>query len=252
MIQKESKTMKCGIIFGVFILLLFVPVKGLAQYSFDVSSVESYINDHKKQRSLLMTRATLEYGNQLLHDYSRKQAVAYKDLNFDLDKYTRAFDIIDVIYQSLRLGLNVYNTYDNVSDRLNDYKNLLETFNERVIRRGRVELADTLLLSINRKAIEQIAKEGEYLYKSVYDLVLYTTGAAACSAADLIVVLENIENGLTHLRTLVNNAYFSTWRYVQLRIGYWKEKVYRTRTKQEMIEDAFSRWRKVGINIKVN
>lgn len=244
--------MKCGIILGVFILLLFVPVKGLSQYSFDVSSVESYINDHKKQRSLLMTRATLEYGNQLLHDYSRKQVVAYKDLNFDLDKYTRAFDIIDVMYQSLRLGLNVYNTYDNVSDRLKDYKELLETFNERVIRRGRVELADTLLLSINRKAIEQIAKEGEYLYKSVYDLVLYATGAAACSAADLIVVLENIENGLTHLRTLVNQAYFNTWRYVQLRIGYWKEKIYRTRTKQEMIEDAFGRWRKVGINIKVN
>lgn len=244
--------MRWNIIWGLFFILLMVPIGGYAQYSFDVGSVESYINDHKKQRSLLMTRATLEYGNQLLHDYSKKQMVAYKDLNFDLDKYTRAFDIIDVMYQSLRLGLNVYNTYDNVSDRLKDYKKLLETFNDRVIQRGRVELADTLLLTINRKAIERIAKEGEYLYKSVYDLVLYATGAAACSAADLMVVLENIENGLTRLRVLVNNAYFSTWRYVQLRIGYWKEKVYRTRTKQEMIEDAFGRWRKVGINIKVN
>ncbi len=244
--------MRYAIVWGLFFLLSMVPVRGLAQFSFDVSSVESYINDHKKQRSLLMARATLEYGNQLLHDYSKKQTVAYKDLNFDLDKYTRAFDIIDIMYQSLRLGMNVYNTYDNVSDRLKDYKKLLETFNERVIQRGRVELADTLLLTINRKAIEQITKEGEYLYKSVYDLVLYATGAAACSAADLIVVLENIENGLTHLRVLVNNAYFSTWRYVQLRIGYWKEKVYRTQTKQEMINNAFNRWRKAGINIKVN
>lgn len=235
----------------LFLLALF-PVGSFAQYSFDVSSVESYINDHKKQRSLLMTRATLEYGNQLLHEYSKKQTVAYKDLNFDLDKYTRAFDIIDVMYQSLRLGMNVYNTYDNVSDRLRDYRELLETFNERVVKRGRVELADTLLLVINRKAIEKIAKEGEYLYKSVYDLVLYATGAAACSAADLIVVLENIDDGLVRLRGLVNNAYLATWRYVQLRIGYWKEKVYRTRTKQEMIEDAFGRWRQVGINIKVN
>ena len=31
----------------------------------------------------------------------------YKELNVDLDKYTRAFDIIDVMYQSLRTVLNV-------------------------------------------------------------------------------------------------------------------------------------------------
>lgn len=241
-----------GNVWIAFLLLVSLPVSSFAQYSFDVSSVESYINDHKKQRSLLMARATLEYGNQLLHEYSKDQAVAYKELNFDLDKYTRAFDIIDVMYQSLRLGVNVYHTYDNVSDRLRDYKELLEAFNERVVQRDRVELADTLLLVINRKAIENIAKEGEYLYKSVYDLVLYATGVAACSAADLIVVLENINDSLVRLRGLVNNAYLATWRYVQLRIGYWKEKVYRTRTKQEMIEDAFGRWRKVGINIKVN
>jgi hypothetical protein len=29
-------------------------------------------------------------------------------------------------------------------------------------------------------------------------------------------------------------------------MGYWKEKVYRTRTKEEILEDAFSRWKVAG------
>lgn len=63
-------------------------------------SVEAYINDHKKQRSLLLARSTLEYSNKLLHEYSRKETASHKELNVDLDRYTRAFDVIDVMYQS--------------------------------------------------------------------------------------------------------------------------------------------------------
>lgn len=246
--QGRSK-LNCLIVAG---MLCVLPIVVRAQLTFDYTSVESYIRDHKNQRSLLITRATLEYGNQLLHDYSRKQTEEYKELNFDLDKYTRAFDIIDIMYQSLRLGMNVYGTYDQVSERLQGYRKLLERFNEKIVKRGRIELADTLLLSINYKAIQRIAKESEHLYKSVYDLVLYATGVAACSTADLMTVLESINTSLDLIRGMVNRAYLSTWNYIQVRTGYWKEKVYRTKTKQQMIEDAFGRWRKSGINIKVN
>lgn len=233
-------------------MLWLLPMVIHAQIGFDYTAVESYIRDHKNQRSLLVTRATLEYGNQLLHDYSKKQTEEFKELNFDLDKYTRAFDIIDIMYQSLRLGMNVYATYDQVSERLQGYKKLLEEFNSKIVQRGRIELADTLLLTINYRAIERIAKESEHLYKSVYDLVLYATGVAACSTADLMTVLERINTSLDLIRGMVNRAYLNTWNYVKVRTGYWKEKVYRTKTKQQMIEDAFGRWRESGKNIKVN
>lgn len=250
MMRKLGRSkLNCLIVAGILCVL---PMVVRAQLTFDYTSVESYIRDHKNQRSLLITRATLEYGNQLLHDYSRKQTEGYKELNFDLDKYTRAFDIIDIMYQSLRLGMNVYGTYDQVSERLQGYRKLLERFNDKIVKRGRIELADTLLLSINYKAIQRIANESERLYKSVYDLVLYATGVAACSTADLMTVLESINTSLDLIRGMVNRAYLSTWNYIQVRTGYWKEKVYRTKTKQQMIEDAFGRWRKSGINIKVN
>ena len=106
------------------VLLALLPDVVKAQWTFDVVSVEAYINDHKKQRSLLLARSTLEYSNQLLHEYSRKEVGEYKELNIDLDRYTRAFDVIDVMYQSLRTVLNAKNTYNTVSDRIADYRML--------------------------------------------------------------------------------------------------------------------------------
>lgn len=234
---------KITLLIGLFLLL---PNLLRAQWTFDVVSVEAYIHDHKKQRSLLLARSTLEYSNKLLHDYSKKETVGYKELNVDLDKYTRAFDVIDVMYQSLRTALNVKGTYETVSDRLSDYKHLLEDFQDKVVKRKHIELADTLILSVNARAIRNIAYEGEHLYKSVSDLVLYATGAAACSTSDLLMILDDINDSLDTIERHLNKAYFETWRYIQLRMGYWKEQIYRTRTKQEILNDAFGRWRKAG------
>lgn len=227
-------------------LLILLPGIVKAQWTFDIVSVEAYINDHKKQRSLLLARSTLEYSNKLLHEYSRKEVGEYKKLNVDLDRYTRAFDVIDVMYQSLRTVLNVKSTYTAVSERIADYKELLEDFNEKVLKRGTVELADAQILMINEKAIRDIADDGEHLYKSVSDLVLYATGAAACSTSDLLMVLEAINTSLDDIERHLNRAYIETWRYIQVRIGYWKSKIYRERTKQEIINGAFGRWRSAG------
>lgn len=227
------------------VLMALLPGLAKAQWTFDVVSVEAYINDHKKQRSLLLARSTLEYSNKLLHEYSRKEVDGYKEVNIDLDRYTRAFDVIDVMYQSLRTVLNVKNTYTTVSDRIGDYKKLLEDFNEKILKRGRIEPSDALILTINEKAIRDIAHEGEQLYKSVSDLVLYATGAA-CSTSDLLMVLEAVDRSLDDIERHLNRAYIETWRYIQVRIGYWKEKIYRARTKQEIIDGAFGRWRGAG------
>ena len=236
--------------FSILILLLFVMVPQMtkAQWAFDFVSVEAYINDHKKQRSLLLARSTLELSNQLLHEYSSDATVEYKTLNVDLDKYTRAFDVIDVLYQSLRTSLNVYSTYNTVSDRITDYKNLLEDYREKVLERNKIAVSDTIIISVNLRCIQQIADEGQHLYRSVSDLVLYATGAAACSTSDLLLVLESINTSLDNIERHLNRSYFETWRYIQLRMGYWKEAVYRTKTKRQLIDDAFGRWREAGLN----
>ena len=57
------------------VLLALLPGIAKAQWTFDIVSVEAYINDHKKQRSLLLARSTLEYSNKRLHEYSREEAL---------------------------------------------------------------------------------------------------------------------------------------------------------------------------------
>lgn len=200
-----------------YLLLLLLAVLDThvkAQWNFDIPVVEAYINDHKQQRSLLLARSTLELSNQLLHEYSSDAAVGYKELNIDFDKYTRAFDVIDVLYQSLRTSLNVYSTYNTVSDRIGDYKNLLGDYRKKVLERGKISPADTLLISVNLRCIRKITDEGKSLYRSVTDLVLYATGAAACSTSDLLLILEGIHIGLDNIEAHLNKAYFETWRYI--------------------------------------
>ena len=48
----------------VIMLICLMPGIAKAQWTFDVLSVEAYINDHKKQRSLLLARSTLEHSNK--------------------------------------------------------------------------------------------------------------------------------------------------------------------------------------------
>lgn len=233
-------------IFFLAMLLSCISHYARAQFSFDIPTVEAYIADHKTQRSLLLARSTLEASNKLLHEYSSTANKEFKDINIELDKYSRAFDVIDVLYQSLRTSLNTYTTYENIKDRISDYKKLLQDYKRRCLDRGSIVSTDTLIISVNRIALAKISREGENLFKSVSDLVLYATGAAACSTSDLLLVLNSINNSMDNIRRHLNTAYFDTWRYIQVRIGYWKAHVYRAKTIRQMADDAFKRWRNAG------
>ena len=221
---------------AIVIMVVAFPLKVSAQWNFDIVSVEAYINDHKQQRSLLLARSTLELSNQLLHEYSSEAAVDFKELNVDLDKYTRAFDVIDILY------------YNSVSDRVGDYKDLLDDYYTKVVERNRMELMDTLIIGISLRCVQRIAEDGKQLYRSMSDLVLYATGAAACSTSDLLLVLESINQGLDNIERHLNKAYFETWRYIQLRMGYWKESIYIAKDKSQIANEAFRRWRDSGLN----
>ena len=224
-------------------MLCFVSNTAKAQWSFDVPTIEAYISDHKNQRSLLLARATLEHSNALLHEYSKTANVNYKEINIELDKYTRAFDVIDLLYQTLRTSLNTYDTYNTIHDRVIDYKNLLEDYYEKCLSRGNIVSTDTLIISINYHMLENIADECENIYKAFSDLVLYATGAAACSTSNLMLVITSINQSLDNIQKQLNTSYISTWKYIQVRIGYWKAQVYRAKTINEIIQGAYGRWR---------
>ena len=230
-------------IYSVLLVLMLALYPSFAHAQRDPAALEAYIHDHKQVRSLLMARSTLEASNALLHGYSRDAGLDFREVNVNLDKYTRAFDVIDILYQSTRTALNVYGTVNNVSDRISDYKKILTDYHDKCLRRGDIEPSDTLIISVNYHMIGKVSEEIGNLYRSVSDLVAYATGAAACTTSDLMLVLASINQSLDNIAHHLNVAYFDTWRYIRVRTGYWKAKVYNTRTRQEIIDDVFGRWR---------
>lgn len=234
----------------LWLLLLMVvmfPKSAIAQvFPRDIPTIEAYIYDHKQQRSLLLTRSTLETSNALLHKASKVTNREYKDINVELDKYTRAFDIIDLVYNTVSTGFNVYRTYDTVSDKIGKYKTMLNDYNDKILRRGRIETADTLLLSVNMRAIANLADECQNLYLSVSTLALYASGKVCCSTASMMLMVDNINKSLDRIKEIVNSAYYQTWKFIQARTSYWKSEIYRSKTIRQVAEDAFGRWREAG------
>ena len=231
----------------LLLMVVLFPKSAIAQvFPRDIPTIEAYIYDHKQQRSLLLTRSTLETSNALLHKASKVTNREYRDINIELDKYTRAFDIIDLVYNTVSTGFNVYRTYDTVSDKIGKYKTMLNDYNDKILRRGRIETADTLLLTVNMRAIANLADECQNLYLSVSTLALYASGKVCCTTASMMLMVDNINKSLDRIKEIVNSAYYQTWKFIQARTSYWKSEIYRSKTIRQVAEDAFGRWREAG------
>ena len=188
----------------------------------------------------------MEESNALLHKASKVTHREYRDINLELDKYTRAFDIIDLVYSTVSTGFNVYRTYDNVSEKIGKYKTMLEDFNEKIIQRGRIESADTLLLAVNARAVANLAEECQNLYSSVCVLAAYASGQVCCTTASLMLMIDNINKSLDRIKDIVNGAYYQTWKFIQARTSYWKAEIYRSKNIRQMATEAFDRWMEAG------
>ncbi len=214
----------------------------LAGLDFDFLSVEAYIADHKAQYPLLLCRASLERANALAHGETARTVQAYEDLNDALDLYTRAFDVLSLLYAGLRAADAVASTAARVSARAGDYASLLADYGERVAGRDRVEPRDTIILAIGRDCIRDAVAEARSLCSSFTDLALYATGAQACTTATLAGTLDRIESSLERVARVVDRSYHSTLLYVRARTSAWKAGV-TVRPRGTLADEAFSRWK---------
>lgn len=227
----------------MFLLTLTLPKQVQAQ-SFDVSSVEAFIADHKRIRSLLLARSVVEQSNELLHKESKETDEAYRDVNLQLDRYARCFDIIDIIYSSASVVFKAKNTYQEVKGRINDFKRLLDKYNEACLKRGNILSSDTLVVTISLRTIAHVAEDGKDIINSLYDLSLYATGGVSCTTSDLMQIIDEIDGSLEDIRKTVDRAYFELWQYITVRTGYWTKQLYQSKTLRELSDEAIERWLK--------
>lgn len=231
---------------AVLLLLMLVPGMARAQlWGFDVSSIEALVDDHKRVRSVLMARSGVEQANKVLHDYAQAASVDYDSLNVNLDKYTKCFDIIDIIYNSGMTVMNVYTTTSDVTQRVGELEQLIEQFVTQCSARGNIVSSDTLIIGACRRCVQQVIADGQSLTVSLVELAQYATGLRHMTTAELLIVIGSINDALDSIRDCVDHTYYVIWKYVTIRTHYFKRTLYNSKTIREMCNDAFGRWRSV-------
>ncbi len=226
-------------------LLMLVPLMARAQWGFDAGSVEALIDDHKRVRSVLMARSGVEQANRLLHDYAKDAAIEHDTLNVKLDKYTKCFDIIDIIYNGGMAVMNFYTTTNDVTQRVGEMESLIEQFISECAAKGNIVSSDTIIIGACRRCVEHVRDDGKSLANSLVELAQYASGLRHMTTAQLMTVISQINESLESIKESVNHAYFIIYRYVTIRTHYFKKKLYNAKTVREMCNDAFSRWRTV-------
>lgn len=231
---------------AVMLLLMFVPSVARAQvWAFDFLSVEALIDDHKNVRSLLLARSGVEQANEILHNYAKAAAVDYDSLNVKLDKYTKCFDIIDIIYNSGKTVMNVYSTTTDVTQRVSELEKLIEQFVNQCSARGNIVSSDTLIIGACKRCVQQVIADGKSLNSSLVELTQYASGLRQMTTEQLLTVIGSINEALDSIRKCIDHTYFFIYKYVTLRTHYYKRALYKSKTLGEMCNDAFSRWRTV-------
>ena len=269
--------MKRSVFLHIAILLVLVALPVGRAYSqswrFDVTSVEAGIDDHKRLRSIIVARSTIEQANKLLHENSKKATVNYRDINEELDKYTRLFDLIDIIYESASVVFSVYNTYEDVKEKVEGTKTLIDRYGKMIAEReyrlqnGIKEIrnpqeawdwfntvqfpiseSDSVIFRIAEGVVTGVYNDADRIVKSCKQLALYAIPAgdappAACTTANIMTILQEIDSALAHIRLVVDQGYFALWKYIHVRTGYWTQSLIPHKTVREICEDAFGRWK---------
>ena len=241
--MKRRKTNILGKWLTILVLAVAMPQNLMAQYNFDFETVEALIRDHKRIRSVLMVRDGIEHANEVLHQYSKKSVENHYEVNVDLDEFTRLFDVLDLMASSATTVINAVDTYSDVKKRINDYKTLLNEYNEKLLLRGNIMPGDTMIISTGTKAVERIYEDGKNIYASMTAIVAYGTGKVPCNTATLLSIVQQIDESFDDIRKTLNTAYMITWRYIQLRLSYYKAEVYNKRSVREVSTEALERWK---------
>lgn len=227
----------------ILILAVTLPQNMMAQFNFDFETVEALIRDHKRIRSVLMVRDGIEHANEVLHQYSKKSVDKHYEINVDLDEFTRLFDVLDLMANSATTVINAVDTYSDVKKRINDYKTLLNDYNEKLLLRGNIMPGDTIIISVGSKAVERIYEDGKNIYTSMTAIVAYGTGKVSCNTTTLLSIVQQIDESFDDIRKTLNSAYITTWRYIQLRQAYYKAEVYNRRSVRDVSLEALERWK---------
>lgn len=234
------------------LLVLLMPASGIQAQTidFDVLSLEALIKDHKGVRDSLMLRNTIEAGIVVLHELVNDTVMGYKEVNRQLDKYQRSFDVINVIVSGACTVMKGYTTYNVVKDRLSGIGEVLQTFEKECLEQGNIETSDTLIIKVSKRMVEKVIDDADALKTSLGDLMAYAVGdpktkvgVMEMTTARLFEIINNINDALDAIREHVTEAYVKILQYCKARMSpFWNRKVFHSQSVGQVARGALEIW----------
>lgn len=242
----------------------------------DILTMEMLRMNHTTSHTSIAFATALESANSLLHKNMRNSAEDYKKINAALDKYYKAFEVIDAVLAGANLAGNVWETISLIKERIEDVDDLVKMYREQVNIRMKKHLEmlnnngkvwnkakgiyesfkegsfvitpdDTIIYTTSAKMVNNIINDCDKIGNSALTLAAFATGKMAFKTYDVTVNFNLINKRLDNIKRSVDDCYLTLWTYITLRRHLWTPIHKHEVNKPEICKNALDRWKGAAV-----
>lgn len=231
------------IIYALLFTFIVIPVHG--QISGDEATLAAMIDNHKSIEVVASVRTSVESACKALHVKTGKACLNYDSALVALDKYRRAFDILDLVLKGSATGIRFLSTYNVVKQRVEQCAKLLDDYRQVCINHGNIQITDTVIINTLMRFVQSTRSEVLSFSTTVAELAYYATPASGCTTATLMSIFNSLDASLRNLRMSVNSTYWRLWQYITNRTHFWKPELYQYNPagRAAITSGALARWK---------
>ena len=225
----------------VLALLLTVVKEGCAQlYN---AEIEVYIPLHKRTGPSFTARNGVEVLNESFHDNTRESTKKYREVSDTLGLYYKAFNWVDIGFNSLKMAFNVYNTGEIAKKRISGIADLLRQYEQQCLLRGDIEAGDQEILDIGQDLYRDIMRDVDDIRNSAIGLLGYNIAQVPATTFSVLNSLKDMNVSLENIQKTLNGAYGRLYRFMLMRLGWRWDFAYVQIDRTGVAESAIGRWK---------
>lgn len=221
----------------------------------DAASLEAFIGYHSTIGSESIVRGIVEVTNESFHSATQGSFQDYRLINADLEKYTHAFDVLDLIMKGASTTVATYRTYQAVLAGIKEYKRLLEEYKTKILgRRGGIRnfsLDDSVFYTRSRDMVQDIGSVSEDLCANVAELAAIIAGKTSCKTRQCESLVDNIQDDMEAIRKEIYDCLYDLSAYMRLRTGFHNIHLtmFRPITVRDLANASLEAWRRASRSV---
>lgn len=228
--------------YRIVLLAVLLTVPSLASAGGYNPEIDIYVPLHKKTGPAFTARNAVELINSELHHETAKGAKEYRESGDSLGLYYKAFNWVDLTYNTLKFGYNVYNTADIARTRISAIVALLNDYQNEVRKHG-IERDDQVILDIGRELYENVSNDVEDIWTTAAQILGFSAVKVPISTYSMLEDMHILNGSLEHIQYSLNRAWGRLYAFMLARLGWRWDFSYTPLERSAIAEGAIGRWR---------